>query len=127
MATDKEIRQFVKANMPKVKDSDRFMAELVSQIDLLPEPAALRKRSEGEIQAAASRLSVLAGRMKKHNRLTAVLVAAISVAALSGIMAVYTAVPAIHEHIMQYLPYIMGVFTVAVLASAMFALRRGRI
>ena len=40
MATDKEIRQFVKANMPKVKDSDRFMAELVSQIDLLPEPAA---------------------------------------------------------------------------------------
>ena len=64
MATDKEIRQFVKANMPKVKDSDRFMAELVSQIDLLPEPAALRKRSEGEIQAAASRLSVLAGRMK---------------------------------------------------------------
>ena len=52
MATDNEIRKFIRDNMPQVKGNDRFMDELVRQIELLPVPASLAGKSEEEIRSA---------------------------------------------------------------------------
>lgn len=78
MSTDKEIRQFIRDNMPQIKGNERFMAELVRQIELLPVPASLSGKTDEEIRTAMDLISAAARKIKRRNRIKAVSAAAVS-------------------------------------------------
>ena len=124
MSTDKEIRQFIRENMPEIKGGDKFMAELVRQIELLPVPASLAGKSEAEIRTAMDLIAATASRIKRRNRLKAVSAAAVSAVLLGAVLAVYYLVPDIRLFVQQHFVYVFAGFAAVVLAAALLSLLR---
>ena len=127
MSTDKEIRQFIRENMPEIKGGDKFMAELVRQIELLPVPASLAGKSEAEIRTAMDLIAATASRIKRRNRLKAVSAAAVSAVLLGAVLAVYYLVPDIRLFVQQHFVYVFAGFAAVVLAVALLSLRHDRV
>ena len=124
MSTDKEIRQFIRENMPEIKGGDKFMAELVRQIELLPVPASLAGKSEAEIRTAMDLIAATARRIKRRNRLKAVSAAAVTAVLLGAVLAVYYLVPDIRLFVQQHFVYVFAGFAAVVLAAALLSLLR---
>lgn len=124
MSTDKEIRQFLRENMPEIKGGDKFMAELVRQIELLPVPASLAGKSEEEIRTAMDLIVATARRIKRRNRLKAVSAAAVTAVLLGAVLAVYYLVPDIRLFVQQHFVYVFAGFAAALLAAALLSLLR---
>lgn len=127
MSTDKEIRQFIRENMPEIKGGDKFMAELVRQIELLPVPASLAGKSEAEIRTAMDLIAATARRIKRRNRLKAVSAAAVTAVLLGAVLAVYYLVPDIRHFVQQHFVYVFAGFAAVVLAVALLSLRHDRV
>ena len=127
MSTDKEIRQFIRENMPEIKGGDKFMAELVRQIELLPVPASLAGKSEAEIRTAMDLIAATARRIKRRNRLKAVSAAAVTAVLLGAVLAVYYLVPDIRLFVQQHFIYVFAGFAAVVLAVALLSLRHDRV
>ena len=120
---EKEIRQFIHDNMPQVRGSEAFMAELVRQIELLPIPASLSGRTEEEKQAIMS----VVRSIKRRNRLTAVAFGAGAIAILAALTATVFTVPVIRDFVLGNYLYIAIAFTAAVLVCAFAFLRTSRL
>ncbi len=127
MSTDKEIRQFIRENMPEIKGGDKFMAELVRQIELLPVPASLAGKPEEEIRSAMDLIAATARRIKRRNRLRAVSAAAVTAVLLGAVLAVYYLVPDIRHFVQQHFVYVFAGFAAVVLAVALLSLRHDRV
>lgn len=127
MATDNEIRKFIRDNMPQVKGSDRFMDELVRQIELLPVPASLAGKSEEEIRSAVDLIWATARKIKRRNRIKALAVTLLSVVCLAALLAVYYMVPQVHELVARNYAYILAAFSALILAAALLSLRHNHI
>lgn len=127
MATDNEIRKFIRDNMPQVKGNDRFMDELVRQIELLPVPASLSGKSEEEIRSAVDLIWATARKIKRRNRIKALSVTFLSIICLAVLLAVYYMVPQVHELVAQNYVYILAAFSAVILAAALLSLRHNHI
>ncbi|MBO8445049.1 MAG: hypothetical protein IAC23_05055 [Bacteroidetes bacterium] len=127
MATDNEIRKFIRDNMPQVKGNDRFMDELVRQIELLPVPASLAGKSEEEIRSAVDLIWATARKIKRRNRIKALSVTFLSIICLAVLLAVYYMVPQVHELVAQNYVYILAAFSAVILAAALLSLRHNHI
>ena len=127
MATDNEIRKFIRDNMPQVKGNDRFMDELVRQIELLPIPASLAGKSEEEIRSAVDLIWATARKIKRRNRIKALSVTFLSIICLAVLLAVYYMVPQVHELVAQNYVYILAAFSAVILAAALLSLRHNHI
>lgn len=127
MATDNEIRKFILDNMPQVKGNDRFMDELVRQIELLPVPASLAGKSEEEIRSAVDLIWATARKIKRRNRIKALSVTFLSIICLAVLLAVYYMVPQVHELVAQNYVYILAAFSAVILAAALLSLRHNHI
>ena len=127
MATDNEIRKFIRDNMPQVKGNDCFMDELVRQIDLLPVPASLAGKSEEEIRSAVDLIWATARKIKRRNRIKALSVTFLSIICLAVLLAVYYMVPQVHELVAQNYVYILAAFSAVILAAALLSLRHNHI
>ena len=124
---EKEIRQFIHDNMPQVRGSEAFMAELVRQIELLPIPASLSGRTEEEKQADIQAIMSVVRSIKRRNRLTAVAFGASAIAILAALTATVFTVPVIRDFVLGNYLYIAIAFTAAVLAFAFAFLRTSRL
>lgn len=127
MATDNEIRKFIRDNMPQVKGNDRFMDELVRQIELLPVPASLAGKPEEEIRSAVDLIWATARKIKRRNRIKALSVTFLSIICLAVLLAVYYMVPQVHELVAQNYVYILAAFSAVILAAALLSLRHNHI
>ena len=127
MSTDKEIRQFIRENMPEIKGGDKFMAELVRQIDILPVPASLTGKSEADIRTAMDMIAATARRIKRRNRIKAFSAAAVMSVLLGAVLAVYYLVPDIRLFVQQHFVYVLAGFAAVVLAAALLGLRHYRV
>lgn len=127
MATDNEIRKFIRDNMPQVKGNDRFIDELVRQIELLPVPASLAGKSEEEIRSAVDLIWATARKIKRRNRIKALSVTFLSIICLAVLLAVYYMVPQVHELVAQNYVYILAAFSAVILAAALLSLRHNHI
>ena len=123
MSTDKEIRQFIRDNMPQIKGNERFMAELVRQIELLPVPASLSGKTEEEIRTAMDLISAAARKIKRRNRIKAVSAAAVSACLLGVLLAAYYFLPGVRPFVQQHfaLVALCAVAAVAALLAISFA------
>ena len=124
---DKEIRRFIRENMPQVHGSEAFMAELVRQIGQLPVPASLAGRSEEEKQADIRAIMAVVRSIKRRNRLTALAVGAGAAAVLLCIVSAVFMVPSIRHFVTGNYIYISVAFTTAVLACAFIVPRTSRL
>lgn len=66
MRTEKEIRKFMKDNRIPVPKNDRFMSELIRQIDLLPQPAALNDSEEELLRQNRLLVEAIRSYMRKY-------------------------------------------------------------
>lgn len=87
MASEKDIRHFVKHNMPRPENGTAFMEEYRRSIDLLPVPSSMSCRSPEDIDSSIAALKKAAGTLKKRSRITAVAVTLVSIAVLLWIAA----------------------------------------
>ena len=124
---DKEIRRFIRENMPQVHGSEAFMAELVRQIGQLPVPASLASRSEEEKQADIRAIMAVVRSIKRRNRLTALAIGAGAAAVLLCIVSAVFMVPSIRDFVTGNYIYIAVAFTAAVLACAFIVPRTSRL
>lgn len=123
MSTDKEIRKFIKDNMPDVKGSDRFMSDLVRQIELLPVPSSLSGKSEEDIQASKSLVMSVARQLKRRSRIRAVLAAVSMMAVLMLVVGVLYFFPEAKAVLDEYYLYISVAFSAVVLAATLYSFR----
>ena len=124
---EKEIRQFIHDNMPQVRGSEAFMAELVRQIELLPTPASLSGRTEEEKQADIKAIMSLVRSIKRRNRLTALAIGAGAVAVLVCIVSAVFMIPPVRDFVISNYIYIAIAFTAAILACAFIIPRTSRL
>ena len=124
---EKEIRQFIHDNMPQVRGSEAFMAELVCQIELLPTPASLSGRTEEEKQADIKAIMSLVRSIKRRNRLTALAIGAGAVAVLVCIVSAIFMITPVRDFVISNYIYIAIAFTAAILACAFIIPRTSRL
>ena len=124
---EKEIRQFIHDNMPQVRGSEAFMAELVRQIELLPTPASLSGRTEEEKQADIKAIMSLVRSIKRRNRLTALAIGAGAVAVLVCIVSAIFMITPVRDLVISNYIYIAIAFTAAILACAFIIPRTSRL
>ncbi len=65
MTTEQDIKQFFETAKPQVSDSDKFMADLMRQIDLLPVPATLCRADENALREQLYQLKKLKKNLRK--------------------------------------------------------------
>lgn len=87
MATEKEIRTFFKENKIRFPEGDNFMDEVVRMIDLLPEPAAMKKNDEHILHRIDEICNAFAkwSRRRTIAAMLAGITSGIATAALSGL------------------------------------------
>ena len=124
---EKEIRQFIHDNMPQVRGSEAFMAELVRQIELLPTPASLSGRTEEEKQADIKAIMSLVRSIKRRNRLTALAIGAGAVAVLVCIVSAVFMITPVRDFVISNYIYIAIAFTATILACAFIIPRTSRL
>lgn len=124
---EKEIRQFIHDNMPQVRGSEAFMAELVRQIELLPTPASLSGRTEEEKQADIKAIMSLVRSIKRRNRLTALAIGAGAAAVLVCIVSAVFMITPVRDFVISNYIYIAIAFTAAILACAFIIPRTSRL
>lgn len=124
---EKEIRQFIHDNMPQVRGSEAFMAELVRQIELLPTPASLSGRTEEEKQADIKAIMSLVRSIKRRNRLTALAIGAGAVAVLVCIVSAVFVITPVRDFVISNYIYIAIAFAAAILACAFIIPRTSRL
>ncbi len=77
---DEDIRKFIKDNGIKVHDSDRFMQEVIRQIELLPSQSALDENEKKVLWVKA-----ISEAEEKYNRRDAVFTASANLIVLSAL------------------------------------------
>ena len=86
MMTDRQIRKFMQDNRIPVPKDDRFMAELVRQIDLLPHPSALNGSEEGCLMQNILLVKAIRKALKKHLRRKAYTMLAVNAALFLSVL-----------------------------------------
>lgn len=90
MKTEKDIRKFMQDNRIQVPKDDRFMEDLIRQINLLPVPASLDGSSEDRIMENQRLLEMIRQAMKRRYRRQALVTLLLDMAIMSALfMAVY--------------------------------------
>lgn len=90
MKTEKDIRKFMQDNRIQVPKDDRFMEDLIRQINLLPVPASLNGSSEDRIMENQRLLEMIRQAMKRRYRRQALVTLLLDLAIMSALfMAVY--------------------------------------
>lgn len=68
MATEKDIKRFMQEHKIPVPKDDKFMADLVRQIDLLPVPASLSGRDEEKMNENLRIVGLIRATFRKRYR-----------------------------------------------------------
>ncbi|MBO5107578.1 MAG: hypothetical protein J6B97_03965 [Bacteroidales bacterium] len=68
MATEKDIKRFMQDHRIPVPKDDRFMDELVRQIDLLPVPASLSGRDEEKLNESLRIVGLIRATFRRRYR-----------------------------------------------------------
>ena len=119
MATEKDIRKFIKDNAPGLPDGDRFMADLARQIDLLPVPSALAGKDR-DVESEIRIVRELASFVKRRLLRAALLATIVALLAFILVMSLWLAYPVIWETLSRYGYYIFGAVSAVILYCSIF-------
>ncbi|MCX4334295.1 MAG: hypothetical protein OSJ55_05380 [Bacteroidales bacterium] len=118
MATEKDIRKFIKGNAPELTDSDRFMADLTRQIDLLPVPSALAGKDR-DVESEIRIVRELARSVKRRHLRAALLAIMVALMTFIPVMSLWLAYPVIWETLSKYGYYIFGAVSALILYGSL--------
>lgn len=118
MATEKDIRKFIKGNAPELTDSDRFMADLTTQIDLLPVPSALAGKDR-DVESEIRIVRELARSVKRRHLRAALLAIMVALMTFIPVMSLWLAYPVIWETLSKYGYYIFGAVSALILYGSL--------
>ena len=85
MATEKDIKRFMQDHRIPVPKDDRFMDELVRQIDLLPVPASLSGRDEEKLNESLRIVGLIRATFRRRYRRQALLLVLADIAICAAI------------------------------------------
>lgn len=111
-------------NAPALPEDDKFMADIVRQIDLLPVPAAL---SERDIESEIRLVREIARAIKRRHLRTALVLMAAAVIVCVPVIALWVGFPAIGETLSRYSHYIFGGVAAITLSTALLKIRTFRV
>lgn len=118
MATEKDIRMFIKGNVPELTDGDRFMTDLTRQIDLLPVPSALTGKDR-DVESEIRIVRELARSVKRRHLRAALLAIMVALLAFIPVMSLWLAYPVIWETLSKYGDYIFGAVSALILYGSL--------
>ena len=126
MKTEQDIRIFMQENRIPLPKDDAFMADLVRQMNMLPERAAVPARNDERIQENISMLKMVTDALRKHNRKEALKMLVMSVVICMALYVtgyfvirpdILTGDSAAVQFILQWRYMLMGFASLAVMAA----------
>lgn len=124
MATEKDIRKLIKDNAPGLPDGDRFMADIIRQIDQLPVPSAL---AGSDVESEIRIVRELARSVKRRHMRAALLAIMVALLAFIPVMSLWLAYPVIGETLSRYGYYIFGTVSAVILSGSLLRTNSFRI
>ncbi|MBQ6709457.1 MAG: hypothetical protein IJN26_02005 [Bacteroidales bacterium] len=133
MATEKDIKRFMQDHRIPVPKDDRFMDELVRQIDLLPVPASLSGRDEEKLNESLRIVGLIRATFRRRYRRQALLLVLADIAICAAIFLIghlllpATASSPVLEFIITWRYLLLGLMSLSVVMASSRSVWRSNI